>query len=92
MPRPRTFPQRADSATGLATLTQQVGITIGVPILGAVAATQAGLLDRIRLALVVNVVLTVAAVALIWNELRPRSRAGTSDTARSRAGQRSQSP
>jgi MFS family permease len=58
-------------ATGLATLTQQVGITIGVPILAAVAATQASLLGGIQLALAVNVLVTVAAVALVWSGLRP---------------------
>jgi MFS family permease len=58
-------------ATGLATLTQQVGITIGVPILAAVAATQASLLSGIQLALAVNVLVTVAAVALVWSGLRP---------------------
>jgi predicted MFS family arabinose efflux permease len=65
-------------ATGLATLTQQVGITIGVPILAAVAATQSGLLSGIHLALAVNVVVTVTAVAFIWTGLRPRPSA-TSD-------------
>lgn len=60
-------------ATGLATMTQQVGITIGIPILGAVAATQAGLLDGIHLGLGVNVALTVIALVLIWTGLRPRS-------------------
>ena len=58
-------------ATGLATLTQQVGITIGVPILAAVAATQASLLSGIQLALAVNVLVTVTAVALVWSGLRP---------------------
>ena len=58
-------------ATGLATLTQQVGITIGVPILAAVAATQASLLGGIQLALAVNVLVTVTAVALVWSGLRP---------------------
>ena len=58
-------------ASGLATLTQQVGITIGIPILGAVAATQASLLGGIQLALAVNVLVTVAAVALVWSGLRP---------------------
>jgi len=59
-------------ATGLATLTQQIGITIGVPILAAVAATRSGLLSGIHLALAVNVVVTVTAVAFIWTGLRPR--------------------
>jgi MFS family permease len=58
-------------ASGLATLTQQVGITIGIPILGAVAATQASLLGGIQLALAVNVLVTVAVVALVWSGLRP---------------------
>jgi MFS family permease len=66
-------------ATGLATLTQQIGITIGVPILAAVAATQSGLLSGIHLALAVNVVVTVTAVAFIWTGLRPRPSA-TSDS------------
>jgi MFS family permease len=61
-------------ATGLTTLTQQVGITIGVPILGAVAATQANLLGGIHLALAVNVSATLIAIALIWNGLRPSRR------------------
>ena len=66
-------------ATGLATLTQQIGITIGVPILAAVAATQSGLLSGIHLALAVNVLVTVTAVAFIWTGLRPRPSA-TSDS------------
>jgi predicted MFS family arabinose efflux permease len=60
-------------ATGLATLTQQVGITIGVPILAAVAATRASLLSGIHLAVAVNVGVTVTAVVLIWTGLRARS-------------------
>lgn len=58
--------------TGLVSMTQQVGITIGIPILGAIAATQAGLLAGIHLALTVNVVVTVLALVLIWTGLRPR--------------------
>jgi MFS family permease len=65
-------------ATGLATLTQQVGITIGVPILGAVAATHSNLLSGIHLALAVDVAVTLTVVALVWTGLRPRTRAGTS--------------
>lgn len=62
-------------ATGLASMTQQVGITIGIPILGAVAATQSGLLDGIHLALAVNIAVTTVALLLIWTGLRPRSAA-----------------
>lgn len=58
--------------TGLVSMTQQVAITIGIPILGAIAATQAGLLPGIHLALAVNVAATLIAAALIWMGLRPR--------------------
>jgi MFS family permease len=61
-------------ATGLTTLTQQVACTIGVPVLSAVTATQANLLTGIHLALVVNVAVTLAVVALVWTGLRPRTR------------------
>jgi MFS family permease len=60
-------------ATGLLSMTQQVGITIGIPIFGAIAATQAGLIAGLHLALAANVAVTVLAVVLIWNGLRPRS-------------------
>jgi MFS family permease len=60
-------------ATGLATLTQRVGPTLGVPVLGAVAATRADLLSGVHLALVLNVAVTVAVVALVWTGLRPRT-------------------
>jgi MFS family permease len=63
-------------ATGLATLTQRIGSTIGVPVLGTVAATRASLLSGIHLALVVNVAVTVTIVALVWTGLRPRTQHG----------------
>lgn len=59
-------------ATGLVSMTQQVAITIGIPILGAIAATQADLLPGIHLALTVNVAATLIAAAMIWVGLRPR--------------------
>ncbi|WP_245601593.1 MFS transporter [Hamadaea tsunoensis] len=59
-------------ATGLASMTQQVAITIGIPILSAVAATQTLALHGMRLALSVNVVVTLASVVLVWIGLRPR--------------------
>ncbi|MFE7562079.1 MFS transporter [Kitasatospora sp. NPDC057500] len=62
-------------ATGLAALSQQVAVTIGIPILSAVAATRTVQLDGIRLALLVDVVITLVAVALIWAGLRTRSEA-----------------
>jgi MFS family permease len=59
-------------ATGLASMTQQIAITVGIPILGAIAATQSSVLDGIHLALGINVLVTVIAVALIWTGLRGR--------------------
>lgn len=59
-------------ATGLTTLTQQIGPTIGTPILSAIVATQTSLLNGIHLALAADVVVTIAAVALIWTGLRPQ--------------------
>jgi MFS family permease len=64
-------------ATGLASMTQQVGITIGIPILGAVAATQPDLLSGIHLALGANVAVIVIAVVLLWTGLRSRPKAGS---------------
>jgi hypothetical protein len=52
-------------ATGLAALTQQIGCTIGIPILAAVAATPSSLLQGIRSALVVDVLLTLIVVAFV---------------------------
>lgn len=59
-------------ATGLTSMTQQVAITIGIPVLSAVAATQSTELAGIHLALTVNVVFTVISIVLIWFGLRPR--------------------
>ena len=60
-------------ATGLTTMTQNVAITIGIPILSAIAATQASELNGIHLALTVDVIVTLVSVALIWIGLRPRT-------------------
>jgi MFS family permease len=68
-------------ATGLTTLTQQIGPTIGLPVLSAIAATRTSLLSGIHLALAVNVAVSVTAVALIWTGLRPRP-AATTDAGR----------
>jgi MFS family permease len=59
-------------ATGLTSMTQQVGVTIGIPILSAVAATQSTELTGIHFALSVNVVVTLVSVGLVWIGLRPR--------------------
>lgn len=52
-------------------MTQQVAITVGIPILSAVAATQSVQLTGIHLALSVNVAVTLASVVLVWLRLRP---------------------
>jgi MFS family permease len=59
-------------ATGLTSMTQQVGITIGIPILGVVAAGAASELSGIHLALTVNVIVTFVGVVLVWAGLRSR--------------------
>ncbi len=59
-------------ATGLTSMTQQVAITVGIPVLSTVAATQSVELTGIHLALSVNVVVTLASVIFIWYGLRPR--------------------
>ncbi|MER5264172.1 MFS transporter [Actinosynnema sp. NPDC002837] len=60
-------------ATGLTSMTQQVAITVGAPIMVAVAATQADRLAGTHLALGVNVAVTLVSVALIRFGLRPRA-------------------
>ncbi|MFI1379594.1 MFS transporter [Embleya sp. NPDC020886] len=60
-------------ATGLTTMTQNIAITIGIPILSAIAATQDAEPAGIRLALIVNVVVTFVSVVLIRIGLRPRA-------------------
>jgi MFS family permease len=60
-------------ATGLTSMTQQVAITAGIPILSAIAATQSAALAGIHVALTVDVVVTLASVVFIWNGLRPRA-------------------
>ena len=61
-------------ATGLTSMTQQIGITIGIPVLSAVAALHSGQMGGIRLALVVNVVVTLASVVLVGRGLRRKVR------------------
>lgn len=59
-------------ATGLTSMTQQVGLTIGAPIMVSIAATQTSALAGTHLALGVNVAVTMIAVVLVWFGLRPR--------------------
>lgn len=59
-------------ATGLTTLTQQIGLVLGIPILSAIAATQARLLAGIHLALAASVIITLIAVVLIMTGIKNR--------------------
>ncbi|WP_405678887.1 MFS transporter [Streptomyces sp. NBC_00868] len=52
-------------ATGLVTTTQQVGITIGIPLLGVVATTQASLFDGVRTVLATDAAIVLAAALLV---------------------------
>lgn len=59
-------------ATGLTTMTQQVALVVGIPILSSVAATQSSQLAGLHVALGVNVAITLVSVALVWFGLRSR--------------------
>ncbi|WP_030715339.1 MFS transporter [Streptomyces sp. NRRL F-2580] len=52
-------------ATGLVTTTQQVGITIGIPLLGVLATTRASLFDGVRTVLAVDAAIVIAAALLV---------------------------
>jgi MFS family permease len=62
-------------ATGLTSMTQQVALTIGAPIMVSIAATQASELAGLHLALGVNVAVILASVVVIWFGLRSRGSA-----------------
>ena len=59
-------------ATGLTSMTQQVAFAIGIPLMGAIAATQSVELTGIHLAIGVNTAVLLASVVLVWFGLRPR--------------------
>lgn len=64
--------QEQGLATGLTSMTQQVAVTIGIPIMGSIATTQAVELTGIHLAIGVNVAVTLVSVLVVWIGLRPR--------------------
>ncbi|MER5778471.1 MFS transporter [Streptomyces sp. NPDC002039] len=68
-------------ATGLVTTTQQVGITIGIPLLGVLATTGSSLFDGVRLVLAVDAAIVIAAAVLVALGLGPGARATTTDPA-----------
>ena len=57
-------------ATGLVTTTQQVGLTIGIPLLGVMATTQGSLFDGVRTVVAVAAGLLVVAAAVVGAGLR----------------------
>ncbi|MCX4424288.1 MFS transporter [Streptomyces mirabilis] len=62
-------------ATGLVTSTQQVGITIGIPLLGVLATTSSDLLAGVHTVLALDAVIVLAAAVLVATGLgRDRSR------------------
>ncbi|MFD9726450.1 MFS transporter [Streptomyces sp. NPDC059072] len=52
-------------ATGLVTTTQQVGLTIGIPLLGVLATTQASLFGGVRTVLAIDAAIVLAAALLV---------------------------
>ncbi|MGW5862240.1 MFS transporter [Streptomyces sp. NPDC055239] len=61
-------------ATGLVTSTQQVGITIGIPLLGVLATTSTDLLAGTRTVLLIDAAVVLVAAALVATGLRTRRR------------------
>ncbi|GAA1965688.1 MFS transporter [Catenulispora subtropica] len=59
-------------ATGIATMSQQVGITMGTPIMSAVVAGASSVLPGVRLAIGVNAALVLVATTLVVGALRGR--------------------
>ncbi|MEU2066309.1 MFS transporter [Streptomyces anulatus] len=57
-------------ATGLVTTTQQVGLTVGIPLLGVLATTQDTLFDGVRTAVAVAGAILLAAGAAVTAGLR----------------------
>ncbi len=71
-------------ATGLTSMTQQVALTVGIPVLSAVAATGSTELAGMHLALGVDVAVTLASAVLVSVALRPRLAPRTRTRRRSR--------
>ena len=63
-------------ATGLVTSTQQVGITVGIPLLGVLATTSKDLLTGVHTVLAIDAAVVLLAAALVAAGLRVR-RSGT---------------
>ncbi|MDQ1045440.1 MFS transporter [Streptomyces sp. V4I2] len=57
-------------ATGLVTSTQQVGITVGIPLLGVLATTSSDLMSGVHTVLALDAAIVLAAAALVAVGLR----------------------
>ncbi|MFI5853736.1 MFS transporter [Streptomyces parvulus] len=64
-------------ATGLVTSTQQVGITVGIPLLGVLATTSADLRSGVHTVLLLDAAIVLAAAVLVAAGLRTRRTAGS---------------
>lgn len=62
-------------ATGLVTSTQQVGITIGIPLLGVLATTGTDLLAGTRTVIMIDAAVVLVAAALVATGLRAKRNA-----------------
>ncbi|MEU6066053.1 MFS transporter [Streptomyces sp. NPDC047082] len=67
-------------ATGLVTSTQQVGITVGIPLLGVLATTSDDLLSGVHTVLALDAAIVLAAAVLVGLGLRGRGASGTVET------------
>ncbi|MEU4657229.1 MFS transporter [Streptomyces sp. NPDC023723] len=64
-------------ATGLVTSTQQIGTTVGIPLLGVLATTAGDLMSGVRTVLALDAAIVLAAAGLVAAGLRGRRRAGS---------------
>ncbi|MHC5260077.1 MFS transporter [Streptomyces sp. UC4497] len=66
-------------ATGLVTSTQQIGLTVGIPLLGVLATTSTDLLTGVHTVIALDAAILVVAAALVALGLRSKRAQGPSD-------------
>ncbi|MFI5688538.1 MFS transporter [Streptomyces sp. NPDC051636] len=66
-------------ATGLVTSTQQVGITVGIPLLGVLATTSDDLMSGVHTVLGLDAAIVLAAAVLVGLGLRGRKASGAAE-------------
>ncbi|WP_022877974.1 hypothetical protein [Microbacterium sp. B19] len=67
--------QEQGLATGLATMSQQIVITVGTPVMSAIVAASAAVAAGVSAALVVNAAICVGAAVIVGVALRMRQSA-----------------